>query len=375
MQAKLLSSVFALSLFCAPALVQADVEHVVSKGHTVETIAHRYHVSVRAVLDRNHIGRRETLQPGEVLMIPIEGKTVAKTDKAEAKKVDAKNDSKADTKLDKQAEKEKRAAEKEAEKEKRAAEKKAEKDKLAKEKERLRKYTGRPETPGLIRVHRLGTSEDFAIKVSTRGKSGPDATKRFTQMMRSPAGVAHAIEPRLMSLLGVVSDHFAGRRLEVVSGYRPYSTKQYTQHSRHNHGRAVDFRIAGVPNEVVRDFCRSLRNTGCGYYPNSVFVHMDAREESAYWIDYSRPGEAPRYHGAGQKSADEGTSDVHADHDLSGQAPAETEESKAEPKEPDAPAASTEAPTAAPAQAQPAATTPGSGAVEIPKPSTQSPTP
>ena len=60
----------------------------------------------------------------------------------------------------------------------------------------------------------------------------------------------------------------------------------------HN-GKAVDFRVTGVPNEVVRDFCRTLKNTGCGYYPNSTFVHLDVRESSAFWIDYSKPGEPP----------------------------------------------------------------------------------
>ena len=62
-------------------------------------------------------------------------------------------------------------------------------------------------------------------------------------------------------------------------------------------GLVVDFRVVGVPNEAVRDFCRTLRNTGCGYYPNSVFVHMDTRDSSAFWIDYSKPGEPPRSSG------------------------------------------------------------------------------
>ena len=69
------------------------------------------------------------------------------------------------------------------------------------------------------------------------------------------------------------------------------------------------FRISGVPNEALRDFCRTLRNVGCGYYPNSVFVHMDTRATSAFWIDYSRPGEPPHYN-APNLGADEGTSDV-----------------------------------------------------------------
>jgi hypothetical protein len=49
-----------------------------------------------------------------------------------------------------------------------------------------------------------------------------------------------------------------------------------------------------VPNEVVRDYVRTFNRVGVGYYPNSSFVHLDVREYAAYWVDYSRPGEAPR---------------------------------------------------------------------------------
>jgi hypothetical protein len=80
-------------------------------------------------------------------------------------------------------------------------------------------------------------------------------------------------------------------------------------HSNHNVGKAIDFRVAGVPNEVLRDYCRTLKNVGVGYYPNSTFVHLDARATPTFWIDYSRPGEPPRYNSP-NVDADEGTSDV-----------------------------------------------------------------
>ena len=52
-----------------------------------------------------------------------------------------------------------------------------------------------------------------------------------------------------------MSNHFGSRRIDIISGFRPYSPTQYTPHSNHNIGHAVDFRVEGVPNEVVRDFC------------------------------------------------------------------------------------------------------------------------
>ena len=43
-------------------------------------------------------------------------------------------------------------------------------------------------------------------------------------------------------------------------------------------GTRVDFRVDGVPNEVVRDFCRTLKNVGVRLLPEQhVFVHMDVR--------------------------------------------------------------------------------------------------
>jgi hypothetical protein len=101
-----------------------------------------------------------------------------------------------------------------------------------------------------------------------------------------------------------VSDHFGGREVNVVSGFRPYSPGQYSRHSNHNEGRAIDFSIKGIANETVRDFCRSFRNVGVGYYPNSLFVHLDVRDGNAYWVDYAAPGQAPRYR-PGEPKSDE----------------------------------------------------------------------
>jgi hypothetical protein len=97
----------------------------------------------------------------------------------------------------------------------------------------------------------------------------------------------------MVSRLQKVADHFKGKRIVVVSGYRPGS-----QGSFHQSARAVDFHVDGVTNASLVAFCRTLPDTGCGYYPNSSFIHMDVRPPSTgkvYWIDASGPGESPRY--------------------------------------------------------------------------------
>jgi hypothetical protein len=62
-------------------------------------------------------------------------------------------------------------------------------------------------------------------------------------------------------------------------------------------GLACDFRVVGVRNQDLRDYLRrGYEKVGVGYYPNSSFVHLDVRKDrSAFWIDYSGPGERATY--------------------------------------------------------------------------------
>ena len=105
------------------------------------------------------------------------------------------------------------------------------------------------------------------------------------------------LDARLVEQLAAAVDHFRTEseppRVTLVSGYRPRSTGSY-----HAKGRALDFKIEGVDDESLVAFCKTLPDTGCGYYPNSVFVHMDVRDHGAghvAWTDVSKPGEAPHY--------------------------------------------------------------------------------
>ncbi|HEX7663104.1 MAG TPA: DUF882 domain-containing protein [Polyangiaceae bacterium] len=105
------------------------------------------------------------------------------------------------------------------------------------------------------------------------------------------------VDPGLGARLQQVVSHFtvAGKtpRLSVISGYRPSSVGSF-----HAAGKALDFRVEGVANETLVAYCKTLPDTGCGYYPNSVFVHMDVRPTGTghvQWIDGSGPGESPHY--------------------------------------------------------------------------------
>jgi len=148
-----------------------------------------------------------------------------------------------------------------------------------------------------------------------RGHLSAGAVDGFSRLLRfGPTGKRAAVEPRLVGLLAKVSEHFGGRTLHVVSGFRPYKPTQYTPHSRHNLGAAADFSVEGVSNEALRDYCKTLPNVGVGYYPHSTFIHLDARTTFTTWVDYSRPGEQPRYaHSHRSNDEDESAADVSSE--------------------------------------------------------------
>ncbi len=300
--------VLALAWVGAPAgIASADVTHVVQRGHTLEAIAHRYHVSVKAIVEANHLKDTKHLRVGQELVIPgVEaaggkGRKGAEGEKAERER----------------AEHEKKAGH--------TPEGVGRHENIGKIGGTQAHGAARTATTAVIEepvetrgrrregegdsVYAVRLGEEFHIRVrDVHGHIPGPALRAFERLMRQ-GNATHPPDPRLVALVGIVSNHFGGKPIEVVSGYRAYTPTQYTPHSNHNYGKALDFRVRGVRNEMLRDFCRTLRSAGVGYYPNSSFVHLDVRETKAYWVDWSHPGEPPKYDRA-DVPADEGASDV-----------------------------------------------------------------
>jgi len=270
-----------------------DVVHVVSRGQVLVHIAKRYRTTVEAIRTANGLRPGQLLKPGQELVIPEKGKEAEAAKKAAALRATKEGGGK-----------------KGAEAKENAAAGKGKKKGDAKP-AKPEPLVAKPKRPGFVRIVR-GSERLETQLITKHGRLVPSALPGLGKMMRhGPSGSKIAIDPRLATLIGMVSDHFGGRTIHVTSGFRPYSPTQYTKHSNHNLGRALDFSVEGVPNTMLRDFCRTFRNAGVGYYPNSTFVHLDVRTTKAFWIDYSRPGEAPRYDSpVAQASADESTADV-----------------------------------------------------------------
>ena len=153
---------------------------------------------------------------------------------------------------------------------------------------------GKPKQPGVVELYRIWSKESLRVRlVDSKGRPRQDARRALREFLR-PRDSQRRKTPnaRLLSLLARVSDHFGGRPIHVVSGYR--IAKGLTRKtSRHVAGEAIDFRIPGVPLTVLRDYCQQLPEVGVGYYPTTEFVHLDVRKQPARWTDWSLPGQPP----------------------------------------------------------------------------------
>jgi uncharacterized protein YcbK (DUF882 family) len=117
------------------------------------------------------------------------------------------------------------------------------------------------------------------------------ALARLDELFRCrQTGEVRAVRAELYEQLSRIYDHFGGKRVDLVSGFR-YAERSS---SRHFHASAMDIRIAGVSIREMYAYAESLDqgNMGIGLYPTSGFIHVDYRapgEPSYRWTDRSGP--------------------------------------------------------------------------------------
>jgi uncharacterized protein YcbK (DUF882 family) len=165
---------------------------------------------------------------------------------------------------------------------------------------------------GVVELVHVNRHESMQLRMrDAAGRPIRGQQKRFDRFLRCHyTNVQHAMNPRLIALIYRTGRHWPGRRVEVVSGYRhPKFAKN--PRSPHMKGLACDFRVVGVSNAELRDYLRhNFDKVGVGYYPNSSFVHLDVRKDhSAFWIDYSGPGERALYSSAPGEDLKSGRAD------------------------------------------------------------------
>lgn len=230
--------------------------HVVASGQTLGGIARRYSVSIDALCRASGISRRSKLRVGQRLVVPTQDDETG--ERAATYRVTGRLD----------------------------------RAQPARGSGRIshKSYARTPSRRGYLTLVRYDRTWSGQVVGQRSGALLPKARATVSALLGADAG-GPQMDGRLLQLLVRVSDHFGGRPVRVVSGMRENS---YFHDSKHPLGRALDFSIPGVPNEVVRDYCRTLGAVGVGYYPNSSFVHLDVRDRPTYWVDYAGPGEPPR---------------------------------------------------------------------------------
>jgi uncharacterized protein YcbK (DUF882 family) len=142
------------------------------------------------------------------------------------------------------------------------------------------------------------------------GEMAPEALKALEAVLNYPLESARAAElrlpPLLVRVLVEMSDTFSGAQICVESGYRcsgPECHKFQTQNSRHITGEAADVVLLGVSAIDLANYALYLNamdprfkgRLGVGYYPNKEHVHIDVRDQSLYWVDYSSGLNPPAY--------------------------------------------------------------------------------
>lgn len=225
--------------------------HVVRPGDTLVRVSKRYRVRVRELTELNRIGPDGQLRIGQRLVIP-KGRRVDPAGAAAAGDAG----------------------------------------------EKATRWNGKAT---FVRVR--DSERKTVTMFDQRGRVRTYARRAISRLARSKKGRVRTLNVRLIQLLGKVAEHFPGRTIDIISGYRPH--KPGHRRSQHALGRAVDFRVRGVGNRELYEYVKTLPKVGVGYYPNSTFVHLDVRDRKYLWTDVSGPGEPARYVKPGELGAPE----------------------------------------------------------------------
>ena len=153
---------------------------------------------------------------------------------------------------------------------------------------------------GDIWVNAENLNEEAKVNIYKADGSFDDASMaKLDEIFRCrQTGEVRAMRPELYEQLSRIQDHFKGKRIELVSGFRFAERNS----SRHFHASAMDIRIKDVSIRDMYNYAESLDagNMGIGIYPTSQFIHVDFRapgEPSYRWTDWSGHG------GGGKKSS------------------------------------------------------------------------
>ncbi|HHF6065433.1 TPA: DUF882 domain-containing protein [Haemophilus influenzae] len=140
--------------------------------------------------------------------------------------------------------------------------------------------------PRILTFRNINTGERLSGEFSLAKGFSPAMLKKLDYLMRDKrTNQVHKMDPNLFQKFYNIQTNLGLRNaeIEVICGYRSAATnamrhrqsRGVAKNSYHIKGKAIDFRIAGVPLIKVKSSVESLRNGGVGYYPTSNFIHVD----------------------------------------------------------------------------------------------------
>jgi uncharacterized protein YcbK (DUF882 family) len=153
----------------------------------------------------------------------------------------------------------------------------------------LRRRVGQ-KPPALVNIYNTWTHEFVAVDAGGRDVPSPELVNRFLRCHFTNHEIA--MDARLFGVLVKAAQHFKVDRVDIVSGFRApkYNLilrkkgRRVARKSEHTFGRAVDFRLPGVPTQRLRSWARRMKLGGVGYYEDDGFVHVDTGERR-YWVE------------------------------------------------------------------------------------------
>ena len=155
--------------------------------------------------------------------------------------------------------------------------------------------------PRTLSFNVLHTRERLVVTYWEKGAYVPESLDRIDYLLRDHrSNEAMVMDIKLLDSLWLISEtlrrsvtgavqsgvdpdaQYSGT-IEVISGYRSPATNAMlrlsssgvARRSYHMSGRAIDFRIAGVSLERLRQVALDLALGGVGYYRASDFIHID----------------------------------------------------------------------------------------------------
>ncbi len=149
-----------------------------------------------------------------------------------------------------------------------------------------------PKPSGDVWVRAENLNEEVRVHIYKDDGTFDDAAlAKLDELFRCVrTGEVRAVRAELYEQLSRFYDHFEGKQIQLVSGFRFAERNS----SRHYHASAMDIRIPGVSIKEMYAFAESLDagGMGVGLYPTSGFIHVDFRapgEPSYRWTDTTGP--------------------------------------------------------------------------------------